>query len=222
MRVNRFVATASGLSRRAADIAVSAGRVRIGDQAAGIGDQVGPADTVTLDGNRLELSRHHTIILHKPIGYVTSRRQQGTTPTIYALLPPSLHQLKSIGRLDRDSSGVLLLTNDGALAQQLQHPSGGKTKHYLVWLDKPLDSSQLNQLRAGVRLDDGVSAMAVEPQADHYTVTLQEGRNRQIRRSFAALGLRVTKLHRTAFGRYRLGDLKPGDWRELADSEDAA
>jgi len=215
MRVNRFVARASGLSRRAADAAISGGQVMIGGRLATLGDQVTAEDAVTLDGAPLDLPPDRTIILHKPAGYVTSRRQQGATPTIYSLLPKELHDLKPVGRLDRDTSGLLVLTNDGELAQQLQHPSSGKTKRYLVWLDRPLAEADMKRMRSGIPLSDGPSHMEVESASGHYRVTLQEGRNRQIRRSFGALKRRVTKLHRTDFGPYTLEDLQPGTWREL-------
>jgi 23S rRNA pseudouridine2605 synthase len=219
MRINRFVAQAIGLSRRAADSAIISGRVLINNQVAILGDQVAAGDSITLDAATLQLPTGRTVMLHKPVGYISSRRQQGAAPTIYALLPEELHTLKPVGRLDRDSSGLLLLTNDGALAQQLQHPSHGKTKRYLVWLNRPLAAAELKRLSAGVRLSDGLSRMQVEPHAGHYIVSLQEGRNRQIRRSFAALNRRVTKLHRTEVGSYRLERLQPGSWRELTAAE---
>lgn len=219
LRINRFVAQTSGLSRRAADAAITAGQVVINGRVAVLGDQVAASDRITLDGTVLELPVGRTIMLHKPVGYITSRRQQGAAPTIYALLPEELHGLKPVGRLDRDSSGLLLLTNDGDLAQQLQHPSSGKTKRYLVWLNRPLTAAELKQANAGITLSDGLSRMRVEPAAGHYRVSLQEGRNRQIRRSFAAIGRRVTKLHRTDFGTYRLEHLQSGRWRELTPTE---
>lgn len=219
MRINRFVARASGLSRRAADAAITAGQVMIGERVAVLGDQVTTGESVTLTGKPLQLPSDHTIMLYKPVGYVTSRRQQGATPTIYALLPEELHDLKPVGRLDRDTSGLLLLTNDGGLAQQLQHPSSGKTKRYLVWLDRPLTNTEIKKLTSGIKLSDGISRMTVTPTGNHYVVELQEGRNRQIRRSFGALKRRVTKLHRTDFGAYSLAELKSGQWRALPLTE---
>lgn len=219
MRINRFVARASGLSRRAADTAVADGRVMIGKRVAVLGDAVGDGDVVTLDGGVLQIPTNRTIMLHKPAGSVTSRRQQGATPTIYAFLPEELHDLKPVGRLDRDTSGLLLLTNDGELAQELQHPSSGKTKRYLVWLDRPLTDRDMKKIASGITLGDGPSYMEVQPESGHYSVTLQEGRNRQIRRSFGALKRRVTKLHRTDFGPYALEGLQAGKWRELVPAE---
>ena len=215
MRINQYIAHASGLSRRQADAAIAEGRVRLNDAVAPRGATMAAGDTVELDGARLQAPTYQTIALHKPPGYVTSRRKQGTTPTIYALLPPELHILKPVGRLDRDSSGLLLLTNDGELAQQLQHPSRGHRKRYEVQLDRRLDPSDATQLQKGVKLDDGLSKLAVEPRHGYIEVWLEEGRNRQIRRSFAALGYRVTRLHRTNVGDIVLGKLASGQWQPI-------
>ncbi|HEX7259637.1 MAG TPA: pseudouridine synthase [Candidatus Saccharimonadia bacterium] len=213
MRINRYVAAATGLSRRAADEVISQSRIHVNEHPAQLGMSVGPADSVRLDGTLLRVPQSQTIMLHKPVGYITSRRQQGQTPTIYRLLPPELRRLKPIGRLDRDSSGLLLLTDDGELAQQLQHPSKGKWKRYEVRLDRPLGPEDQRQLEQGVTLPDGPSLLKIQSQGSTHIVSLQEGRNRQIRRSFDALGYKVTSLHRTDFGSYRLGTLGEGEWK---------
>ena len=215
MRINQYIAHASGLSRRQADAAIAEGRVRLNNAVAPLGATVAPDDAVELDGVALNAPIYQTIALHKPPGYVTSRRKQGTTPTIYALLPVGLHVLKPVGRLDRDSSGLLLLTNDGELAQQLQHPSRGHRKRYEVQLDRRLQPDDAKQLQQGVKLDDGLSRLAVEQRHGYIEVWLEEGRNRQIRRSFAALGYRVTRLHRTNVGDLVLGDLASGQWQPV-------
>lgn len=218
MRINRFVATATGMSRRAADTAVAEGRVSVNKIAATIGQQVEGNDEVELDHVALQIPAARTVLLNKPTGYVTSRRKQGSTPTVYALLPPELHSLKPVGRLDRDSSGLLLLTNDGELAQRLQHPSHNKWKVYQVELDRLPTNETLGRLRKGVELEDGVSYLEeVEAAGKQLTVRLQEGRNRQVRRTFAALGYTVTKLHRTQFGELELGSTKSGLWREIEE-----
>jgi len=215
MRINRFIAQATGLSRRAADTAVAERRVTLNDQVATLGTTVDQGDTVRLDQRPLRLQTAQTIMLHKPTGYITSRRQQGATPTVYALLPAHLHRLKPVGRLDRDSSGLLLMTNDGALAQQLQHPRAGKWKHYNIRLDRPLTSTDRTHMLEGVNLDDGLSQLSLIGDGSQLTVKLQEGRNRQIRRSFAALGYQVIALHRTQFGDYSLGKLRVGAWTQV-------
>jgi len=219
MRINRFVATASGMSRRQADAAIEAGRVSIDGSVATPGDTISESQTVTIDTKVLSLPSAQTIILHKPVGYICSRAQQGSSPTIYELLPSSFYQLKPVGRLDKDSSGLLLLTNDGKLAHRLAHPSNHKWKVYQVTTTPALTPSQLQALRQGVMLDDGPSQMEIEEHHNGYTIRLQEGRNRQIRRSIEAVGSKVATLHRTQFGEFKLGGLKPGDWRELRAEE---
>ncbi|HUC87130.1 MAG TPA: pseudouridine synthase [Candidatus Saccharimonadales bacterium] len=216
MRLNQYVAHSSGLSRRAADAAITAGRVMVDGTVASLGMTVQPTAVVELDGKRLTAPHYQAILLHKPVGYVTSRRQQGSAPTIYELLPTALHALKPAGRLDRDSSGLLVLTNDGALAQILQHPSRGKWKRYEVALNRPLTETDRAQLERGVTLEDGSSQLEVKPLGKRtLVVRLQEGRNRQIRRSFAALDYRVVRLHRTDLGSIGLGKLAPGKWQPL-------
>jgi 23S rRNA pseudouridine2605 synthase len=220
MRINRFVAAATGLSRRAADSAIKGGQVTVNGQLPAIGQEITPEDVVTLDGQPLQRAKLQTILLHKPAGYVTSREGQGSR-TIYELLPIELHHLKPVGRLDKDSSGLLLLTNDGDLAQQLTHPSHQKTKLYELELDIPLQPLHRQMISdIGVRLDDGPSQLQLERLNDGndkaWRVTMHEGRNRQIRRTFAALGYTVTKLHRTDFGMYRLDGLPSGKYRPIS------
>lgn len=217
MRINKFVALATGLSRRAADQAIADGRVSFNGSAVEPGQAVSPADIVTLDGQPLQAPETtQTIALHKPTGYVVSRNGQGSR-TIYDLLPHELHALKPIGRLDKDSSGLLLLTNDGELANQLTHPSRQKRKVYEVTLNAPLQPLH-RQLIAerGLQLTDGPSRLGLERLHDgddtQWIVSMHEGRNRQIRRTFDALGYTVIRLHRTQFGEYQLGELSPGQY----------
>jgi 23S rRNA pseudouridine2605 synthase len=158
-------------------------------------------------------------MLHKPVGVVVSRNGQGSR-TIYDLLPKELHALNPVGRLDKDSSGLLLLTNDGALAHELTHPSRQKVKVYEVTLDKPLQPLHQQMISdRGLTLEDGLSKFQLERLREGnnaaWRVTIHEGRNRQIRRTFAALGYTVTSLHRTHFGPYRLGTLQIGQHKEL-------
>ncbi|HVA10920.1 MAG TPA: pseudouridine synthase [Candidatus Dormibacteraeota bacterium] len=220
MRINKYVATATGLSRRAADIAITDRRVLVNDQLAGVGLQVSISDTITLDGGIIKLPELvTTIMLNKPAGYVCSRSGQGSQ-TIYSLLPAKLHYLKPVGRLDKDSSGLLIMTNDGALANRLTHPRYAKTKIYQVSLDKALQPSDQKIITNGVQLDDGPSKLLLtklEPQGRSWQVTMREGRNRQIRRTFAALGYNVRRLHRTSFGPYTLGDLAESSHRVIGD-----
>lgn len=219
MRINKFVASASGLSRRAADAAIAQGRVRIDGEPAALGEEVTKDQQVTLDSIPLHLPEEaRTVLLNKPAGYVVSRNGQGSK-TIYDLLPPELHSLKPTGRLDKESSGLLLLTNDGELANTLTHPRFAKTKIYEVSLDKPLEPLHQQMISDfGVQLDDGPSKLSLErigTAGCDWKVTMQEGRNRQIRRTFAALDYTVNRLHRTQFGSYSLADTPLGKWRAL-------
>lgn len=214
MRINKYVAQATGMSRRAADKAIEDGRVCINGQPVSAGQQASKNTVVTLDNERLQLPALTTIMLHKPVGYVCSRNGQGSK-TVYDLLPQELHTLKPVGRLDKDSSGLLLLTNDGELAQSLTHPSKQKIKRYNVILNKNLQPLHRQMIQDyGVQLADGNSQFTVERHTDtndqQWIIIIHEGRNRQIRRTFEALGYTVIKLHRTHFGNYTLGDLKEG------------
>ncbi|HEU4913972.1 MAG TPA: pseudouridine synthase [Candidatus Saccharimonadales bacterium] len=221
MRINRYIALATGMSRRAADQAILGGRVAINGQPARPSDQTNKGAVVTLDGKTVAASTVlQTILLNKPAGYVVSRDGQGSK-TIYDLLPATMKHLKPIGRLDKDSSGLLLLTNDGKLAHRLTHPSFHKAKIYEVTLDQalqPLHRQMISDI--GVLLDDGPSKLQLERLADgddtRWRVTMHEGRNRQIRRTFACLGYTVTRLHRTYFGEYQIGDIKPGAFTNLS------
>lgn len=216
-RVNKYLAHATGLSRREVDNAIAAGRVTINGEKAAMGAQVGSQDNVMLDGRAVSGATHHYtyVLLNKPVGYVCSRRRQGDSPTIYELLTEEQQKLKAVGRLDRDSSGILLLTDDGDLAHRMTHPKFQKRKVYEIILDQdlsPLHQQMINDY--GVTLDDGPSKLTLERMHDDsrrdWRVVMSEGRNRQIRRTFAALGYTVIGLHRTDFGPYGVGDLSSG------------
>jgi 23S rRNA pseudouridine2605 synthase len=219
MRINKFIAQATGLSRRAADAAIDEGRVLLNGHTPSPGAQVGETDTVTLDDKPLSVqSEKLTIMLNKPVGYVCSRDGQGSR-TVYDLLPPQYHELKPIGRLDKFSSGLLLLTNDGQLANELTHPRYAKQKTYKISLNRPLEPLNQQMINDyGVQLPDGVSKLTLEKVDEKgfdWRVRMSEGRNRQIRRTFSALDYTVNTLHRTHFGSYTLGDLKPGETKEV-------
>ena len=218
-RLNKFVALALGVSRRQADEVIEQGKVTVNDQPATLGQRVTTTDIIRYGNKPLIAQTHQLILLHKPVGYLCSRASQGGIPTIYELLPASLHHLKPVGRLDKDSSGIILLTNDGDFAHQMTHPSFYKIKRYLVTLDQPLQPLHRQMINDfGVQLPDGPSRLTLERQHDgddhRWIVQMSEGRNRQIRRTFAALGYTVIKLHRTDFGNYTLGDIKRGEFQE--------
>lgn len=221
MRLNKFIADATGLSRRTADKAIEQDRVTVNDKQPTMGQQITDGDTVKLDNRVITLNiQTQTIILNKPVGYICSRDGQGGK-TIYELLPLELHNLKPVGRLDKNSSGLLLLTNDGQLAHQLTHPSFQKTKVYNIALNTPLEPLHRQMISDnGIMLDDGLSKLELERVNDtdntNWKVVMSEGRNRQIRRTFDALGYNVVKLHRIQFGPYKLDMLKIGAWQTIS------
>ncbi len=227
MRLNKFLAGATGMSRRAADTAIQSGRVKINNQPAVMGVALQPGDVVELDGRIVTAGKTVTIMLNKPVGYVSSRAGQGSK-TIYELLPPELHQLKPVGRLDKDSSGLMLLTNDGDLANRLTHPRYQKVKTYEVGLDKPLTEEHFKQITgAGVDIgDERPSRFKLEPDdagpataGTKWRAILSEGRNRQIRRTFLVLGYRVVILRRIKLGALTLNDLAPGSYTVVNDAQ---
>jgi len=217
-RLNKYLALHAGVSRREADEMIAGGRVAINGKKAEIGNQVADGAEVELDGKLVQPQQKTTILFNKPSGYVCSRRQQGDIPTIYSLLPDQYQALKSAGRLDADSSGLLIMTNDGDLAHQLMHPSFHKQKIYLATLDTDLEPLHQQMIADyGIDLEDGKSQLGLMRLSDdnrkEWQVTMAEGRNRQVRRTFAALGYTVTKLHRTNLGTYSLGDIKPKEYK---------
>ena len=254
IRINKFLAERLGLSRRESDEYIEQGRVVIDGNPARLGQAVTESSTIAVDGKTIDHKvAYRYIALNKPANYVCSRKRQGDSPTIYELIPDDMHELKPVGRLDRDSSGLILLTNDGDFAHRMTHPSFYKTKIYQVALDKPLQPLHRQMISDfGVMLEDGKSQFGItkgrvhpsaslrnefetsapppearlapqteteqSPTDDLYTITMSEGRNRQIRRTFAALGYTVTQLHRIVFGNYSLGDIPAGQWHELVIS----
>lgn len=222
MRLNQFIARATGMSRRQADSVISEGRVWLNGVPASLGQPFDETDTVTLDGKPLSKQAELiTIMLHKPVSYVCSRNGQGSK-TVYDLLPPELHNLKPVGRLDKDSSGLLLMTNDGTLANELTHPRYAKTKGYEIKINMPLRGNHLHQItKQGVQLNDGMSKFelqSIDKDQKYWQVTMQEGRNRQIRRTFATLGYNVIRLHRTSFGSYTLSTLPVGQYQSVQNA----
>lgn len=221
IRLNKFLAERLGVSRREADDLIAAGRILIDEKPAKLGDRIDKNNKVCYNGSIIPFETDFLYIaFHKPIGYVCSRRAQGLAPTLYELLPKEYRKLKTVGRLDKDSSGLILLTNDGDFAFQMTHPKFHKEKIYEVELDRPLEPLHQQMISDyGIMLDDGPSKFLVIRDQDHYIVKLSEGRNRQIRRTFAALGYKVKRLHRTKFGIFELGNLKPGKFQIINKKE---
>lgn len=220
-RLNKHLAFHLGLSRRQADELIQRGSVSVNGHVAPIGARLSDGDSVTVNGKAIDNSTQYIYLaFHKPVGYVCSRKRQGDNPTIYELLDSKYHTLKPVGRLDRDSSGIILLTNDGDFAQRMTHPRYAKTKRYEVALNKALEPLHQQIIGDfGVDLDDGKSKLGLERRDDtqkEWTVIMTEGRNRQIRRTFAALDYTVVKLHRTNFGNYALGSLAEGAYETVS------
>ena len=188
-------------------------------------------NSVRLDGKLLSADRPHKyVLLHKPAGFVTTRRDERSRRTVYDLLPANLvpeggKWIFPVGRLDRDTEGLLLLTDDGPLGEKLSGPEGGVEKTYRAWLDRPLLPEHRHRLEAGIDLEDGRTAPArveVEGEGEGgypVEITIHEGRNRQVRRMFAALDYRVRRLVRVRLGPLVLGGLAPGAWRHLGADE---
>ena len=217
-RLNKYLALQLGISRREADLLIEEGRVTLDGTPATLGARV-TDEKILVDNKPVTASTAlQYIALHKPVGYVCSRKPQGDAPTVYSLLPKEFHALKLVGRLDKDSSGLILLTNDGDFAYRMTHPKFAKTKVYKVKLDNELAPLHQQMIADyGVQLEDGTSQFALMRLSDNHRqdwqVTMSEGRNRQIRRTFTALGYTVIKLHRVQFGNYSLGDMKSKEYK---------
>lgn len=221
IRLNKFLAERLGVSRREADNLIASGKVLINDSPAVIGARLDKNDKVCYNDKIIPFEVNFTYIaFNKPVGYVCSRRAQGNAPTLYELLPAELQDLKTVGRLDKDSSGLILLTNDGDFAFQMTHPKFYKEKVYEVKLDRELEPLHQQMISDyGIQLEDGVSKLGLSRLSDdnrrEWRVVMSEGRNRQIRRTFIALGYQVVALHRIQFGKYQLTGLEPGKWVEF-------
>ena len=216
-RLNKFLAERIGVSRREADELISAGKVTVDGKTAVLGFRIDKSSKVCYNNKTIPFEADYLYLaFNKPVGYVCSRRAQGSAPTLYELLPEEYQKLKTVGRLDKDSSGLILLTNDGDFAFRMTHPKFHKQKIYEVTLERTLEPLHQQMISDyGIMLDDGPSKFTVIRDTDKdasYTVILSEGRNRQIRRTFAALGYHVMTLHRTQFGMFQLSGLQPGKY----------
>lgn len=181
-------------------------------------------DRVLLDDEPLRREERVYLLLHKPVGYLTTYRDPEGRPTVYDLLPTRDRYLFPVGRLDRDTSGLLILTNDAAFAERLTNPDYHVPKTYFVKASKVLSDEELDRLRNGIELRDGPTRPAVVERIGKstFTITITEGRNRQVRRMVEALDAKVEKLARTAIGSMAIGDLASGAIRELTRDEVAA
>jgi 23S rRNA pseudouridine2605 synthase len=227
IRLQKVLAAAGFGSRRACEELISAGRVRVNGQTARLGARVDPQhDVVALDGSQVPTAEGLAYLaIHKPRGLLATMADDRGRPCVGDLVTDLSTQLHHVGRLDADSEGLLLLTNDGALSHRLTHPSYGVTKTYLVEIEGVVARAATRALRDGVELDDGpvtVDSLDVVDSTSAHTVlelSLHEGRNHVVRRLFDHVGHPVTRLVRVAVGPIRLGDLKPGRRRHLQPGE---
>ena len=220
MRLNAWLARAGVASRRGADELIKAGRVTVNGEPGQLNTFVGDGDEVRLDGKTLQKQRLAYVLLNKPAGMVTTARDPQGRPTVVGLVGHPA-RVVPVGRLDADTTGALLLTNDGPLAHRLAHPRYEVDKVYEVetWT-QPTDAD-LQHLRDGIELDDGPTRPAEVRRLDgaRIELTIHEGRNRQVRRMLEAVGRPVKRLHRSRYGPLTLEGLEPGAWRELEPSE---
>jgi pseudouridine synthase len=238
-RLNRFLARAGVASRRAADELISSGAVKVnGERPPPSGVLIDPSkDQVTVDGRVVKpVTRHRYVVLNKPLGVITTARDESARTTVLDVVGEegqSGHRLFPVGRLDADTSGLLLLTDDGELAFRLTHPRYKVSKEYVAVVIGSPSAGDLDSLRTGVKLEEGVTApaevdaLAVTPGSRdsvlvELRIVIREGRHRQVRRMVHTIGHKVHTLRRTGFGPLKLGRLKTGGWRVLGEAEVAA
>jgi 23S rRNA pseudouridine2605 synthase len=220
MRLNAYLARAGVASRRGADELIKAGRVTVNGAAGELNSFVGQADDVRLDGRPVGAQRLRHVLLNKPRGTITTARDPEGRPTVVDLVGGDI-RVVPVGRLDRDTTGVLLLTNDGPLAHRLAHPRYGVEKTYVAEVVGEPGDAVIGALAEGVELDDGPTAPARVQRLgpSRLELVLHEGRNRQVRRMLEAVGHPVVKLRRARYAGLGPGRLRPGEWRDLRPSE---
>jgi pseudouridine synthase len=227
VRLQKFLAEAGVASRRASEDLIVTGRVSVnGSRVTQLGSKVNPSrDEVMVDGKLVRIKRKVYVALHKPPGCVCSRKDERGRHTIYELLPAEWENVQSVGRLDYDTEGLLLLTNDGELSLRLTHPRYGVRKMYEVRVEGRAEPEQVAAFTRGIH-DEGEllraqKARIIEATKGHSVIELEltEGKNREVRRMCAAVGLTVERLMRTQVGKIKLGELRPGRWRTLTDTE---
>lgn len=226
MRLNKFLAAAGVASRRECDKLIADGKVTVNGKIALLGLEVGDDAEVYVDGKKVELRKNEYYILNKPKGYICSVSDDRGRKTVLDLMPSDAGRIFPVGRLDFDSEGLLILTTDGELAQKLTHPSNEIPKTYLVKVEGTLTEAALNPIRSGIEIDDGYvtkkcKAHIVETNKTYTKVhiTLTEGKNREVRKMFAAIGKEVLLLKRIKVGELTLRGLDRGAWRKLSVRE---
>ncbi len=221
MRLNAYLARAGVASRRKADELIKAGRVTVNGEPGELNTFVGKHDRVELDGQPLARQRLAYVLLHKPAGVVTTASDPHGRPTVVELVSEHETRLVPVGRLDADTTGALLLTNDGELAHRLAHPRYEVEKVYEAEVQGEPSDEALRQLEQGVELDDGHTAPAHARRLgpSHIELAIHEGRKHQVKRMLEAVGHPVTRLHRSLYAGLSLDGLEPGAWRELEPGE---
>jgi pseudouridine synthase len=224
VRLNAFLARAGVASRRGADELILAGRVRVNGAAGELSTRVAAHDVVEVDGKRVARQRLAHVLLYKPVGVVTTARDPHGRATVVDLVRHPA-RVVPVGRLDADTTGALLLTNDGQLAHRLAHPRYGVPKVYEAEVEGSPSRSALEALRTGIELEEGRTAPArarllrAGTRSSHLELTLHEGRKHQVKRMCAEVGHPVLRLHRSGYAGLRLDGLKPGEWRALERNE---
>ncbi len=226
MRINKYLAQCGVASRRDCDRIISEGRVTLNGRVCGLGDDVADGDTVKVDGKQVAIKKNEYYLLHKPKGYLSTVSDDKGRKTVMDILGSGVGRVYPVGRLDYDSEGLLLLTTDGELAQHLTHPSNEVPKTYLVKVEGRLTEDDLNPIRSGIEIEGGYvtkkcRAHIVETNRDFTRVemVLREGKNREIRKMFAAIGKEVMLLKRTKVGELTLRGLERGSFRKLSPAE---
>jgi 23S rRNA pseudouridine2605 synthase len=221
VRLNAYLARAGVASRRRADELIKAGRVRVNGQPGRLNTFVATGDAVELDGRPLAPQRLVYLLLHKPAGVVTTARDPHGRPTVVELVPAE-PRVVPVGRLDADTTGALLLTNDGELAHRLAHPRYEVEKVYEAEVEGTPGDDALRLLEEGVELDDGRTAPARARRLgrSRIEVSVHEGRKRQVKRMLEAVGHPVSRLHRSRYAGLDLRGLEPGAWRDLANDDE--
>ena len=225
MRINKFLAASGVASRRVCDNLIQSGNVKVNGKVATLGMDVSDADEVYVNGNRVTLKKNEYYILNKPKGYICSVSDDKGRKTVLDLMPSNIGRIYPVGRLDYDSEGLLILTTDGELAQHLTHPSNSVPKTYLVKIEGTITEASLNPIRSGIEIDGIVTkkckAHIVETNKDYTKIhiTLTEGRNREIRKMFEAIGKEVALLKRIKIGEINLSGLDRGAYRKLNKQE---